>query len=107
MALLGGFKLQMAILVVGGLIGLVGAVMTAFLFDAPGSESNIYLLRAAKGLLALPVLCFVGCFLTWWFRDWSWKLIFILIPLVDVALISYCFHQINVVYGGRFDGPGR
>jgi hypothetical protein len=84
--------------VIWGLVGLVSvlpAMITPFLFDAPGSESSLLTVMLAITVAILPLLFLVGGIL-WWVAHRRW--LFFVLPLLDivaiviivVAMQSYC-----------------
>jgi uncharacterized membrane protein YoaK (UPF0700 family) len=79
------------------------AILVAFLFDAPGSEQNRYLVDVAIGLAASPVSFFVGAvaaFLSGRLRLWALAL-----PLIPIGFVVYGFSMISAVCDGRFRCP--
>ena len=88
------------------LIGLIpagfGAIMSAFLFDAPGSESNTKTWILAGCLMALPVLIVITQIISWVaFSNQNFGLALKInaIPTADFILIVYMFATI-----GNFSG---
>ena len=88
------------------LIGLIpsgfGAFMSAFLFDAPGSESNTKTWILAGCLVALPVLIIITQIISWIaFSNQNFVLSLKInaIPTIDIVLIVFLFATI-----GNFSG---
>ena len=88
------------------LIGLIpsgfGAFMSAFLFDAPGSESNTKTWFLAGCLVALPVLIVITQIISWIaFSNQNFGLALKIntIPMADIVLIVFLFATI-----GNFSG---
>ncbi|MEA2163154.1 MAG: hypothetical protein QOK37_1281 [Thermoanaerobaculia bacterium] len=84
-------------------IGLV--LMSAFLFDAPGSEKNRALIMLALSFVAFPVACFLAIPFEWVayvkksFRGAVW---FSLLPLLPVISAIIGIVWLQVAYGGNF-----
>lgn len=88
------------------LIGLIpsgfGAIMTPFMFDAPGSESNTKTWILAGSLVALPVLIIITQIISWIAysnQNFNLALKINAIPTVDIVLIVFMFLTI-----GSFSG---
>lgn len=88
------------------LVGLIpsgfGALMSAFLFDAPGSESNTKTWMLAGSLVALPVLITITQIISWIAynkENYSLALKINAIPTIDMVLIVFLFLTI-----GSFSG---
>jgi membrane protease YdiL (CAAX protease family) len=88
------------------LIGLIpagfGALMSAFLFDAPGSESNTRTWALAGSLVALPVLIVITQIISWVAfskQNFDLALKINALPTIDFVLIIFLFASI-----GNFSG---
>lgn len=88
------------------LIGLIpsgfGAFMSAFLFDAPGSENNAKTWFLAGCLVTLPVLIVITQIISWIaFSNQNFGLALKInaIPTIDIVLIVFLFATI-----GNFSG---
>ena len=88
------------------LIGLVpsgfGALMSAFLFDAPGSEKNTRTWILAGCLVSLPVLIVISQIISWIaFSNQNFGLALKInaIPTIDIMLIVFLLTTI-----GNFSG---
>ncbi len=88
------------------LIGLIpsgfGALMSAFLFDAPGSDKNTKTWILAGCLVALPVLIVITQIISWIAYNkgnFGLALKINAIPTIDIALIIFLFLTI-----GSFSG---
>jgi len=88
----------------GGLTAFM-AMFVAFLFDAPGSEDNRYLIDAAIGLVALPVTFFLSAAAAGLIRAPRLRLLALALPLVPIAAVVYGFAMISSVCGGQFRCP--
>ena len=84
------------------LIGLIpsgfGGVMSAFLFDAPGSESNTKTWILAGSLVALPVLIVITQIISWIAynkQNFNLALKINAIPTIDIVLIIFLFLTIG------------
>ena len=94
-----------AIIVLWVLLGGVtafAAMFVAFLFDAPGSAENRYLVDAALGLLALPLTFFLGAAGAGFLSASRLRLFALALPLIPIAAIAYGFAMISSVCGGQF-----
>jgi hypothetical protein len=82
--------------VLAGLVSVVPAILTVFLFDAPGSTSSpsTVALSIAAGLL--PLFFLVGGILRWAFH----RPIFFLLPALDIAAIVIIMVAIGRYCGG-------
>ncbi len=88
------------------LIGLIpagfGAIMSAFLFDAPGSENNTRTWILAGSLMALPVMIVITQIISWIaFSNQNFDLALKInaIPVINVVFVVYMFATI-----GNFSG---
>jgi hypothetical protein len=88
------------------IIGLIpagfGAIMSAFLFDSPGSESNTKTWILAGSLVALPVLIVITQIVSWIAfskQNFDLALKINAIPTFDFVLIVFMFATI-----GNFSG---
>ena len=99
---------RLALVVLWVLLGLmtsVMAVLIGFLFDAPGSTSNPYLIQAAWGLAALPLTFFIGA-VGLLFAQTPWvRIVLIALPLVAAGVVMHGFAKIDSVCGGAFACP--
>lgn len=99
-------KLTVVIVNVIFLVGLIpsgfGAFMSAFLFDAPGSEKNTNLWMLAGSLVALPVLIIITQIISWVAynkQNYNLALTVNVLPTFDIILILFLFLTI-----GNFSG---
>ena len=88
------------------LIGLIpsgfGALMSPFMFDSPGSESNTKTWILAGSLLLLPVLIIITQIISWIaFSNQNFGLALKInaIPTIDILIIIFMFATI-----GNFSG---
>jgi ABC-type transport system involved in cytochrome c biogenesis permease component len=81
------------------------AMFVAFLFDAPGSEQNGYLVDAAIGLVGLPVSFFLGAALAAFLKAPGLRLIALALPLIPTSVTVYGFAMISSICGGQFRCP--
>lgn len=90
---------------IGILVGIGLVLMSAFLFDAPGSEKNRALIMMALSFVAFPVACFLAIPCEWvayakkHFRGAVW---FSLLPLLPVISAIIGIVWLQVAYGGNF-----
>jgi hypothetical protein len=90
----------MILAAIWGLVGLASipfAAMTAFLFDAPGSESSPLTVMLAVSVAILPLFFLAGGIL-WWASRRRW--LFFLLPLLDIAAIVVIVVAIQSRCGG-------
>lgn len=88
--------------VVLGLLTTMMAMMIGFLFDAPGSTENPYLVQAAWGLAALPLTFFIGA-IGLLVASTAWvRILLIALPLFVALFIIHDFARIDSVCGGAF-----
>ena len=99
-------KLTIVIINVIFLVGLIpsgfGALMSAFLFDSPGSESNTKTWMLAGSRVALPVLITITQIISWIAyknQNFDLALIINILPTADIILIIFLFLTI-----GNFSG---
>lgn len=99
-------KLTVVIVNVIFLVGLIpsgfGALMSAFLFDAPGSEKNTKVWMLAGSLVALPVLIIITQIISWLAynkQKYDLALTINVLPTFDIVLIVFLFLTI-----GNFSG---
>jgi hypothetical protein len=91
--------------VVLGLLTTLMALSIGFLFDAPGSADNPYLVHAAWGLAALPLTFFVGA-VGLLFAKTAWlRLALISLPLLVALFVIHDFATIDGACGGAFACP--
>ena len=78
------------------------AMMSAFMFDAPGSEKNPIVWALMWSMVALPVAWILGAGIPWIFYKRGWGLWFFAIPLLNVAELGVAFILLDRVCGGQF-----
>jgi hypothetical protein len=100
------WRLALVILWVSlGLLTSIMALSVGFLFDAPGSTDNPYLVQAAWGLGALPLTFFIGA-VGLLFAHTPWvRIVLIALPLVAASVVLHDFAKIDSVCGGAFACP--
>lgn len=92
---------KIVLVVVWVLVGAVSigpAIMTPFLFDAPGSLSSPLTVALALTVILLPVSFVVGALLQWVVRL---QYAFFILPLVDFAAIVVIFVAMEGFCGGN------
>ena len=71
------------------------AVSIGFLFDAPGSSQNPYLIEAAWGLAALPLTFYAGA-VGLWFASAAWlRVLFLALPLAASGVAMHGFGNLD------------
>jgi len=89
-----------------GLIGIMMALMSAMLFDAPGSEKNplVWILFATT--VALPVSCLISCVtsLYVYFREKNYRKAFLLslIPTTVIVCMVIDIAMMQLFCSGNF-----
>ena len=95
------------IAVPGVVVGAGLALMSAMLFDAPGSENNRALIVLALSLVAFPIACLVSIPCAWVAyakRRFRGAVLFSLLPLLPVASAIVGIVWLQFGYGGKFGG---
>lgn len=88
-----------------GIVGVIGAIMSFFLFDAPGSEKLAALWILFWSLLTFPAICAGAIAASWigyalqWFR---FARLVSMLPLLNIAAGGAAFCWIAIFNGGRF-----
>ncbi len=89
-----------------GLAGIMMALMSAMLFDAPGSEKNPYVWILFATTLALPVSCLISCVtsLYVYFREKNYRKAFMLslIPTIVIVCMVIDVTVIQLFCHGNF-----
>jgi hypothetical protein len=100
------WRLALVILwVILGLLTTLMALSIGFLFDAPGSTSNPYLIQAAWGLAALPFTFFIGAVGLLLAKTPWVRIVLIALPLVAAGVVMHGFAKIDSICGGAFACP--
>jgi len=82
-------------------------LMSAMMFDAPGSEDNVYLVMFVAAMTSYPflaVISVVGSWIAWVFKPQSKILqwIFALLPMLSVLASGAAMALIVVICDGQF-----
>lgn len=81
------------------------AVSIGFLFDAPGSSQNPFLIEAAWGVAALPLTFFVGA-AGLLFASAAWlRILFLALPLAASGVAMHGFARIDTACAGQSACP--
>jgi hypothetical protein len=78
------------------------ALMSVFMFDAPGSTSSRLTIALFFATVALPIFWFVGAVLPWIFRSKSYAKWLFLLPFVDVTAVVVIVAAISQFCSGNF-----
>jgi len=76
------------------------ALMSVFMFDAPGSESSPLTIALFVCMVVLPGFWFLSAGIPWLLRTRTFATWFFLLPVVDLAAIVALFAAIEQVCGG-------
>jgi heme/copper-type cytochrome/quinol oxidase subunit 2 len=90
----------------GALVGLVGAMSSFFLFDAPGSEKNSAVWVLFWSLLTFPVVCVVAIAAAWIayaLKRFVFARCISLLPLVNIIAGGTAMLWLEIANGGRFN----
>lgn len=93
--------------VVAGLVSVLFAVSSVFMFDAPGSTSSPITIALFGTAVLLPFAWFVGAALPWVFQRWRFGMWLFLLPLVDLAVIVSLVVALEAFCGGQFTCGNR
>jgi hypothetical protein len=83
-----------------GFVSVFAAMMSAMLFDAPGSTESRLTVAIFCCLVALPFCWFLGAGLPWLFRSKGFGKWLFAIPFVDLAAIVALFVAIDQYCAG-------
>jgi len=83
-----------------GVAAVIPTMLSAMMFDAPGSESSPLTIALAIAVIAFPVLCFVGAVLPWKARNKGYAGWFFGLPLLSAVAVGALFLAIDVLCGG-------
>lgn len=78
------------------------AMMSFFMFDAPGSETNGLTIALFWCVLVGPVFWVIGAGVPWIFRRTPYGIWLFLIPFVDLAAIVVVVILLQSLCGGSF-----
>ena len=90
----------------GGLLGLLPAMTSFFLFDAPGSEKNPATIVVFFSALTLPVVCFVSIGTSWVLyarKHFVVACCIAFLPIVNLACGASALIWLEIFNGGRFN----
>ena len=88
-----------------GLLGVLPALFSVTMFDAPGSERNPATRLLFWSICTFPAVCLLAVVLAWvLYLGWAHAAANVLVhlPLVNLALILVGAVWLEKVYGGRF-----
>lgn len=98
--------------IAGAVIGLLPALMTPMMFDAPGSLENPVTVTLALSIATFPVVCAVAVLLSWLVfglpalahfpHRYLWACALISLPLINVAIGGLALAWITWFNGGSF-----
>ena len=89
----------------GGLLGVLPAITSVFLFDAPGSESNAATVVLFVNALTFPLACLVSVVASWVLyavKRYTLACVLALLPLVNVIFGGGALLWLQVFNDGRF-----
>lgn len=90
-----------------GTVGVVPALFSVMMFDAPGSTTNPATIASAASVMSFPLVCGISVSLCWTrFREqrfaaagWS-----TLLPLMNVVVLAAAIGWIEWMQGGKLNG---
>lgn len=91
------------------IVSVFAAMMSPFLFDAPGSEHNTFVIIAFGAMLILPISCFSSVVASLYFlfrkHNFSKAGWVFTIPFIIMLIIIGCFIGIDIYCNGLFSCP--
>jgi len=88
--------------VVAGLVSVVFAVTSVFMFDAPGAASDPITIALFVAVVLLPIAWFAGAGLPWAFQRRPFGKWLFLLPFIDLAAIGSLIAALEAFCGGQF-----
>ena len=90
----------------GGILGLLPALTSFFLFDAPGSEDNPATILLFCCALTLPVVCLLALLAAWifyWGKHYRSACGISLLPLLNITGAIAALVWLEIFHGGQFN----
>ena len=90
----------------GGILGLLPALTSFFLFDAPGSENNPATILLFCCALTLPVVCLVALLAAWILYRWKYYRVacgISLLPLLNITGAVAALVWLEIFNRGQFN----
>ena len=89
----------------GGLLGILPAITSVFLFDSPGSEKNPATIILFANALTFPLACLTSIVASWVLyavKRYTLAFIIALLPLVNVMMGASALIWLEIFNDGRF-----
>jgi|TARA_R110002012_G_C11533080_1_gene600701 hypothetical protein len=88
--------------ILGGIFSLPFVMFSPLMFDAPGSENNLYLHLLFGSVLLFPLMSFCGALFPWLLRRWEWSAWFFLLPFLGTGFVVFSATLLQVKCSGNF-----
>ena len=97
--------------VIIGLFSILLALTSFMVFDAPGSENNLYLWGAFFAAIVMPFACFgsviASVIVLYKYNNFKNALIILLLPCVVIIIFIVCLLLIQIFCHGDFSCPEK
>jgi hypothetical protein len=91
-----------ALWVLAALAGVLPAMMSPMMFDAPGSSTNPLTIVFALLVATFPLVCIAGAVLPWILRRWRFAKWLFVLPLLHLGIAAVFMLALDRFCGGQF-----